>query len=97
MVSKDDSILRDSNGREIEHHEEDSVSKIFPHPWSVKRSRRCVHCLDKIRGVGYSEAYKNLISQPRQCQKCAKPLCKDHLMVVCRPCIQSVVIKSGLL
>ena len=72
----------------------DSILSMFPYPWSVKRSRRCVHCLDNIRGVGFSEAYKQLYCQPRQCQKCANCLCKDHLMIVCRPCIQSLVVRS---
>ena len=66
---------------------------LFPHPWSVRRTRRCGPCLEEIQGVGYGEAYRKLSMRSKQCQKCQTILCDNHIKVICRRCASTLMVR----
>ena len=64
------------------------VDDLFPHPWKLeKRSKICGQCLEDIQGVAYAKAYRKLCGKAKQCQKCQKVICDDHIMIICRQCV----------
>ena len=50
--------------------------------------RRCKNCLNNIRGPGYAEKYKTLTKGKCLCNRCGNNVCKQHVVTVCRACLQ---------
>lgn len=69
-------------------------NNLFPHPYKVSRNKRCGECLARISGVGYSQAVKKVYTVDIQCQKCCARLCKEHMMVICKPCAATLTVRA---
>lgn len=74
-----------------------SASKVTAHKSKVVKfentgsKRKCSHCVRLTAGQGHKKAKKNLYSSKWQCSSCAKPLCINHLHVICENCSNSFV------
>lgn len=78
----------------VEDAAADGNQNLFPHPWKVnKKSKRCGQCLAAIQGDGYREGFRKLAAQGRQCQRCSVALCMDHMMIICKPCSDNLIVK----
>lgn len=56
---------------------------IFP---STSNKKRCVYCVDAIKGQGYSKNRMKINPIQKQCQKCGKATCRNHGTFLCEVC-----------
>ena len=56
-------------------------------PVKSEQKRRCVECVNDLKGDGYTEKRNKLAKTNAQCQKCGNPLCPTkHLIRICCKC-----------
>lgn len=64
----------------------------FPYPSKVPEKRCCIDCVEEIMGSGRDvRKRKNALTRlSSQCQKCKRPVCPKHFVLVCNSCAMSL-------